>query len=112
MPVSTEAAKILEILRALNGDKKYILNGERNAKFSVSTNKINEHLKQYCEVAGVPYYTTHKFRFYGATQMFKNNVPLNTIRYYLGHSTLQMTIHYLRTDIEDADESVIEKIFG
>jgi len=109
--VSIEAAKVLEELRAINGEKKYILNGEGNAKFAISTNKINEHLKKYCEGAGVPYYSSHNFRFYGATQMFAHNVPLNTIRYYLGHSTIQMTIHYLRPDIEDIDEDLINEIF-
>lgn len=109
--VSIEAAKILEELKAINGGKKYILNGEGNAKFAISTNKINEHLKKYCEGAGVPYFSSHKFRFYGATQMFAHDVPLNTIRYYLGHSTLQMTLHYLRPDIEDIDENLINDIF-
>lgn len=112
VPVSSEAAKVLEELRAINGNKKYILNGEGNAKFAVSTNKINAHLKKYCEGAGVPYYSSHQFRFYGATQMYVNDVPLNTIRYYLGHSTIQMTLHYLRPDIEDMDEEIVNGIFG
>lgn len=109
--VSSEAAKILEELKVLNGDKKYILNGEGNAQFSVSTNKINAHLQKYCEGAGVPYYSSHKFRFFGATQMFAHDVPLNTIRYYLGHSDIQMTIHYLRPDVEEIDDDLINDIF-
>lgn len=109
--VSDEAAKVLEELRAINGGKKYILNGEGSAQFAISTNKINEHLRRYCEGAGVPYYSSHKFRFYGATQMYLKNVPINTIRYYLGHSTIQMTMHYLRPDVEDIDDDLINDIF-
>lgn len=109
--VSIEAAKVLEELRAINGDKRYILNGEGNAKFAISTNKINEHLKKYCEGAGVPYYSSHKFRFYGATQMYARGIALSTIQRYLGHSTLQMTMHYLRPDVEEIDDDLINDIF-
>ncbi|MCH5345082.1 MAG: site-specific integrase [Acetatifactor sp.] len=112
VPVSDEAAQVLEELRVLNGNKKYILNGAGNAQFSVGTNKINDFLKKYCEGAGVPYYASHQFRFYGATQMYTNDVPLNTIRYYLGHSTIQMTLHYLRPDVEDVDDELLNSIFG
>ncbi|MCH5338503.1 MAG: site-specific integrase [Acetatifactor sp.] len=112
IPVLDEAEQILKELRAINGGKKYILNGEGNAAFSISTNKINEHLRKYCEGAGVPYYSSHQFRFYGATRLFAENVSLNTIRNYLGHSTLQMTLHYLRPDIEDVDEETLKKVFG
>lgn len=112
VPVSSEAAKVLEELRIINGDKKYILNGAGTAEFAISTNKINEHLRKYCKDAGVPYFSSHQMRFYGATQMYKHGVPLNTIRYYLGHSTLQMTMHYLRPDVEDADDEIIECVFG
>lgn len=45
------------------------------------------------EAAGVPYFSPHKFRFYGASQMYRAGVPMNTLRYYLGHSTLAMTEH-------------------
>lgn len=112
VPVSAQAAVILEELRTINGDKKYILNGAGTAEFAISTNKINEHLKKYCDGAGVPAYSTHKFRFFGATQMYEHGVPLSTIQYYLGHSTLQMTMHYLRPDVEDAADEIIECIFG
>lgn len=109
--VSIEAAKVLEELRAINGDKRYILNGEGNAAFSISTNKINAHLKKYCEGAGVPYYSSHKFRFYGATQMYARGIALSTIQRNLGHSTLQMTMHYLRPEVEDIDEDLLNDIF-
>lgn len=112
IPVSNEAAQVLEELRALNGNCKYILQGQGNAAFSMPENKINEHLRQYCKNAGVPYFSSHKFRFYGATQLYKAGVPLDTIRYYLGHSNIKTTEHYLRLTPEDADNDIINSVFG
>lgn len=83
-----------------------------NAAFSMSENRINTHLKEYCQAAGVTYYSSHKFRFYVAMQLYKAGVPLDTICYYLGHSTLKMTEHYLRLTPEDADTEIIERVFG
>lgn len=112
LPVSSEAAKIFELLREINGSKKYILNGERNAMFSLPENRINEHLRTYCNECGINYYPSHQFRFYGATQLYRAGVPLATISYYLGHSNLKTTIHYLRLTPEDASNEIIESIFG
>lgn len=112
IPVSNEAAQVLEELRVLNGDCKYILQGQGNAAYSMPENKINEHLREYCKNAEVPYFSSHKFRFYGATQLYKAGVPLDTIRYYLGHSTIKMTEHYLRLTPDDADTDIINSVFG
>lgn len=112
IPVSNEAVQVLAELKAINGDCKYILQGQGNAAYSLPENKINAHLKKYCEDAGVPYFSSHKFRFYGATQLYKAGVPLATISYYLGHSTIKMTEHYLRLTPEDADNDIINSIFG
>lgn len=64
------------------------------------------------EAAGVPYFSTHKFRFYGASQTYRAGVPMNTIRYYLGHSTPAMTEHYLRLVPDEVDDDIIEAVFG
>lgn len=112
IPVSNEAAAILAELKVLNGDCHYILQGQGNAAYSLPENKINEHLRKYCEGAGVTYFSSHKFRFYGASQLYKAGVPIDTIRYYLGHSDVKMTMHYLRLTPEDADMDTINRIFG
>lgn len=98
VPVSDEAKIILEKLREINGDKKYILNGCRNAAFSISENKFNDHLKQYCEECGVEYFSSHKIRFYGITMLYEKNVPEHLIQYIAGHSNVAMTQHYNRPD--------------
>lgn len=110
--VSLECQTVLEELRAINGDKKYILHGQGKATYAILENRIRDRLKEYCDAAGVPYFSPHKFRFYGASQMYRAGVPLNTIRYYLGHSTIQMTEHYLRLVPDEVDDDIIEAVFG
>lgn len=89
-----EAMEVVEELRKINGDKKYILNGCRGAKFSIPTNKFNEHLRSYCEACGVTYHSSHKFRFYGITRMYEIGVDEDCIQYTAGHTTPDMTRHY------------------
>lgn len=98
IPVSDKAAKILAKLREINGDKKYILNATRNAKFSISMRNFNAHLRQYCNDAGIEYHSSHKVRFYGITELYAANVPEHIIQYIAGHSSVQMTQHYNRPD--------------
>lgn len=112
VPVSNEAKKILEQLRIINGDKKYILQGSNNASFSISENGFNEHLRKYCKNAGIPYRSSHKFRFYGITALYDAGVDEPTIQYLAGHTTSDMTRKYRRSTIRDVDSDIIEQIFG
>lgn len=113
VPVSEEAAKILAMLRKINGDKKYILNGTRNAKFSISENAFNEHLRKYCENAGIKYFSSHKARFFGITELYEAGVPEHIIQYIAGHASVQMTQHYNRPDYtQEIDRRIWDSIFG
>lgn len=113
VPVSEEAAKILSILREINGGKKYILNGTRDARFSISENAFNEHLRKYCENAGIKYFSSHKARFYGITELYEAGVPEHIIQYIAGHASVQMTQHYNRPDYtQEIDKKIWESIFG
>jgi len=98
VPVSDEARQVLAELRKINGEKKYILNGCRNAAFSISENKFNDHLKEYCEACGIEYFSSHKIRFYGITMLYENKVPEHIIQYIAGHANVSMTQHYNRPD--------------
>lgn len=95
--VTQEAKNILEELRNINGDKHYILNG-RFTSNPITLNKFNEHLKKYCEKAGVRYLSSHKIRFFGATELFNAGVSPEQIRRVMGHTSISMTEHYNRTD--------------
>lgn len=92
-----EAVAILEELRKINGNNKYILNGCRGAKFSVPPNKINLHIRKYCEACGITYHSSHKFRFYGITRLYEAGVNEDKISYLAGHTTSKMTQHYDRS---------------
>jgi len=94
LELSPEVMDILEELRKINGDKKYILQGSRDAKFSVSENRFNEHIKTYCEACGVTYHSSHKFRFYGITRCYELGVDEEDIQYNAGHTTAAMTRKY------------------
>lgn len=89
-----EAINVIEELRKINGDKKYMLNGCRNAKFSIPANKINEHIKSYCEACGIIYRSSHKFRFYGISSLYDAGVAEEKIQYTAGHTDRKMTQHY------------------
>ncbi len=109
--VSNEGAEILEQLRQINGKKKYILTATRGIN-PISLNKFNEHLKEYCSEAGVRYLSSHKIRFYGATELFNAGVDPEQIRRVMGHTTLAMTEHYNRTNGKiNIDEEIWNKIF-
>lgn len=109
--VSDEAARILSELRKINGNKKYILNS--SGKMPISTNRFNGSLKSFCEKAGVRYLSSHKIRFYGATELFNAGVDPEQIRRIMGHTTLAMTEHYNRTDGNIlVDKEIWDKIFG
>ena len=101
-----EAMEVVEELRKINGSKKYILNGCRDAKFSIPTNKFNEHIRKYCEACGVTYHSSHKFRFYGITRMYELNVDEDRIQYLAGHTTPEMTRHY---DKSSSKNKMIER---
>ncbi len=111
--VSKEAAKVLEELRKINGKKKYILHGERNAEFSIPANRFNEHLRGYCKEAGVRYLSSHKIRFYGITSLYDAGVEERVIQKIAGHCSPEMTRHYNRTHKQViVDNAVWESAFG
>ena len=58
--------------------------------------------------AGVEYHSSHKIRFCVASILFTHGVPVTTLQKYLGHTTIQMTMHYLR-NVSD-DETVTDII--
>ncbi len=109
--VTNEAARILSELMLINRDKKYILNsaGEK----PITSQHFNERLCKFCKRAGIRYFSSHKIRFFGATQMFDEGVDPEQIRRMLGHTTLTMTEHYNRTDgAIKIDQRILDKIFN
>lgn len=53
--------------------------------------------------------TSHDLRFSTATIMYRDGIPLTALQYMLGHTTLQMTMHYLKLncDLEEQREFML-----
>lgn len=93
MPLTDGAKKVLEKIRELNPTGEFIL---MNEGAQLTTVTFNRHLKKYCHAVGIAPRTSHKIRFTVASLLYKNGVPATTLQQLLGHSTLAMTLHYLR----------------
>lgn len=94
-PLSKYAVEVLNELRELNPDGKYICTN-KSGKNSIYTNKFNEHLKKYCEGAGIRYMSSHKIRFYAVSQMYDMGMDEKDIMALAGHSNVSTTRHYNR----------------
>lgn len=98
--LTDEALKILCKARELNPHGTYVF--EPNGEI-MTTDSFNRRLKKYCKEAGVPYYSSHKIRFYNASTAFDGN-NLTTLSYLTGHSETATTLHCLRNVNKRKDE--------
>ncbi len=108
--LSDYALYILSKLQAINGNNEYIF--QSGGKKPVSTNKINAALEKYCNEIGIRYRSTHKIRFYTCSTLYENGIDENTIRYYMGHSSIGMTRHYDRRKVKRLTTEEINKTLG
>ena len=93
----------------------YELNPEAGLLFMhngkpLSTDRFNRRLKKYCDEIGIPYLSSHKIRFTGASILFDAGVKITDIQSLLGHSNLAMTQHYISQRVSERDDSQMSKI--
>lgn len=93
-PLTDEALEILKQVRELNPDSEYIFVTPNEKQLNENT--FNTRLKKYCNKCGVTYRSSHKIRFCGASILYELGVSLTELKELLGHTTIQMTLHYLR----------------
>ena len=110
IPLSNYAVEVLEKLRNINGNKHYILNSK--GQKPIGTAHFNEKLKEYCMECKIPYYSSHKFRFYGASEMYEKGVDESEISTYLNHSDVETTRIYDRRNKKSISRQTTEIIFG
>ena len=111
LPVSNYAADVIERLRKINGEKKYIINS--SGDLPVPTNLFNENLKKYCKKAGVREFSSHKARFFVATSLFEVGLSDFQISRYLGHSDTATSHIYDRRSKEiKVDQTILETCMG
>ncbi|MCR4640402.1 MAG: hypothetical protein K5697_00050 [Lachnospiraceae bacterium] len=70
---------------------------------------FNQKLKGYCLEAGVPYFSSHKIRFWSVTAQAKAGADLDTLKYNSGHKCKSTTLHYIR---RANTESVNRELWG
>lgn len=110
-PLSDYAIEVLKELQAINGDKKYVLNS--SGENPIETNKINEHLKDYCRAVGIAPKSTHKIRFMACSEMYKNGVDEKNIQTLMGHSAVTTTRGYDRRKKDSTlPDYVLQTVFG
>ena len=91
----TAAKRILERAREINPDGEYIFMYKGKQLY---TQTFNEHLKKYCEEAGIDPkgHGSHSIRFTVASILYLNGTPIQEIQRLLGHTSMAMTLHYLK----------------
>lgn len=89
------AKRILERAREINPDGEYIFMYKGKQLY---TQTFNEHLKKYCEEAGIDPKGrgSHSIRFTVASILYLNGTPIQEIQRLLGHTSMAMTLHYLK----------------
>ena len=110
MPLTPKAKDILKKIRQMNPDSDFIFIRDGQP---LSTCTFNRRLKKCCEELGIKYRSSHKLRFSTASIMYKNGVADTELQKLLGHASLTMTQHYLRSlTPEEEIASKIRAILG
>ena len=112
IPLSDYAVGVLEQLRTLNGDKKYILNA-RHSNNPITEHRFNFNLKKACEAINITYLSSHKIRFGVATSLYNAGVEEHSIQLLLGHHSVSTTRHYDRRDLAiKIPEEKLQSVLG
>lgn len=104
-----EGVMVLKKMKELNPYGKFLFMHEGRP---LTTDSFNRRLKKYCIAIGIPYLSSHKIRFTGASMLYHAGVKPIDIQPLLGHSTLTMTQHYISQRVEERDTSQMAKILA
>jgi len=109
MLVPDPGLKVLQEMRDLNPDGEFLFMYEGK---TLGTKTFNRRLKRHCDTIGIPYLSSHKIRFTGASMLRKAGVEPIDIQPLLGHSNLAMTQHYIGEQLEEYDYSQMGAVLG
>lgn len=84
MPLVPAAKQILEQVRTINPDSKYIFIKDGQP---ITTSTFNRHLEKCCNELGIEYSSSHKVHLSTASFMHKNGVSDTELSRLLGHTT-------------------------
>ena len=110
IPLTETAKKIIEQIKEVNPDSEFLF-FQNNKPFATST--LNRRLKKQCKILGIKYCSSHGIRFSVASILYKNGMEPTELQKMLGHTTLAMTLHYLRNIIPKEETATkMQEIFG
>lgn len=104
MPITSGTRKILERIKEINPNSEYLFITESGEILYQDT--FNEKLKDACNEIGIGYFSSHKIRFCVASYLYIEGISIHKIQKLLGHTTLKMTLHYLRN--VKKDETILD----
>lgn len=104
-----EGVNVLRKMKVLNPNGKLLFMHEGRP---LTTDTFNRRLKKYCNEIGIPYLSSHKIRFTGASMLYNAGVKPIDIQPLLGHSTLTMTEHYIGQRVTDRDASQMAHVLA
>ncbi len=102
IPLAKATKTLLENIKLLNPNSDYLF--IHNGK-PLATVTFNRRFKKCCTELDIKYRPSHKVRFSTASILHKNGVGAPELQKMLGHTTLTMTSHYLRS-VTPADETI------
>ena len=106
--LNSKAIQVLQEQKKANPFGEYVFVGKNG--FPLWTNKINEHLKEYCHSAGIRYLSSHSIRVTSITSLYDCGVAPTKIQVAAGHSDIRTTNGYCRSEIcDEIDLSVLEE---
>ena len=108
--LSNRAIEILQKQKNLSPFSTYIFEQNNHV---LGQDILNRRLKKLCEIANVPYLSTHKIRFWSVTKMVASGVSPVEVQAQAGHKCRQTTDYYVRVGRQDVlDNNVVEAIYG
>ena len=106
--LNSKAIQVLQEQRKSNPFGEYVFVSQKGTP--LWTNKINEHLKEYCHSAGIRYLSSHSIRVSSITALYDCGVAPTKIQVAAGHSDIRTTNGYCRSEIcDEIDLSVLEE---
>ncbi|HIZ73988.1 MAG TPA: tyrosine-type recombinase/integrase [Candidatus Mediterraneibacter stercoravium] len=107
--LSDQGVAILKKMKEINPDGELLFMYEGRP---LTTETFNRRLKKYCNAVGIPYLSSHKIRFTGASMLYNAGVKPIDIQPLLGHSTLSMTEHYIGQRVQESPDSQMARILA